>query len=141
MNRRELQQLTDIRLLDAKALLRAKRYDGAYYLAGYAVECAIKACIARKTRRHDFPPQDTRDLYTHDLEKLLKAADLSGPFAIEREADLLLDSYWDVVKDWRPGDSRYIVRASKVAWAKAQALIVAVEDGQHGVLQCLSKYW
>jgi HEPN domain-containing protein len=32
-------------------LLEAGLYAGAYYLAGYAVECALKACIAKKTAR------------------------------------------------------------------------------------------
>jgi len=35
--------------------MQAGFFDGAYYLAGYAVECAIKACIAKGTRRYEFP--------------------------------------------------------------------------------------
>lgn len=30
-------------------------YDGAYYLSGYAVEWALKACIAKNVKRYDFP--------------------------------------------------------------------------------------
>jgi hypothetical protein len=55
MNRRDLQTLAKIRLKEAQALARLRLYDGAYYLAGYAVECALKACIARRTSRYDFP--------------------------------------------------------------------------------------
>jgi len=36
-------------------LLRLGLFDGAYYLAGYAVECALKACIAKGTQRFEFP--------------------------------------------------------------------------------------
>lgn len=36
-------------------LLTAGMPEGAYYLAGYAVECALKSCIARRTQEHDFP--------------------------------------------------------------------------------------
>lgn len=32
-------------LIDSEALLSAKRYDGAGYLAGYAVECTLKTLI------------------------------------------------------------------------------------------------
>jgi HEPN domain-containing protein len=32
-------------VLDSEALLRANRYDGAGYLAGYAVECTLKTMI------------------------------------------------------------------------------------------------
>lgn len=56
MNRREFRELTTLRLAEARALLDAGLPDGAYYLAGYAVECALKACISRQTRQHDFPP-------------------------------------------------------------------------------------
>lgn len=57
-------------------LLDRRRYDGAYYLAGYVVECALKACIAKGTRRFDFPPRAVQDIYTHDLARLLRQAGL-----------------------------------------------------------------
>jgi hypothetical protein len=34
---------------------RAGFSDGAYYLAGYTVDCAIKASVAKRTQEHDFP--------------------------------------------------------------------------------------
>ena len=55
VNRQDLQSLARTRHAEAKALLRAGRSDGAYYLAGYAVECGLKACIAKATKRYDFP--------------------------------------------------------------------------------------
>ena len=45
MNRDECQKLTQERIADVKALLAAKRWALAYYVAGYAVECALKACV------------------------------------------------------------------------------------------------
>jgi hypothetical protein len=47
MNRAELQRLAKERISDAKVLLAARHWSAAYYLAGYAVECALKACIAK----------------------------------------------------------------------------------------------
>lgn len=41
----EFQRLAEARLVEAKALLDVGKWDGAYYLAGYAVELALKACI------------------------------------------------------------------------------------------------
>ncbi len=55
MNRSDLQRLALVRLDEAKALLDAGYWDGAYYLAGYVVECALKARIARQVQRYDFP--------------------------------------------------------------------------------------
>ena len=46
MNRSDFQQLADVRIDEAAVLFAQGKYDGAYYLAGYAVECGLKACIA-----------------------------------------------------------------------------------------------
>ncbi len=80
MNRNHFQQLAEDRLKDAHILLENRRFDAAYYLAGYAVECALKACISKLTKRYDFPPKDTKDVYGHDFAKLMKFAgvDRSG---------------------------------------------------------------
>jgi len=51
MNRGDFQQLAEEHLRHAKALLDAGLYSGAYYMCGYAVECALKACISRKTNQ------------------------------------------------------------------------------------------
>ena len=55
MNRIDFQEIAELRLRESKALLAAGFPDGAYYLAGYAVECALKACIAKRSQEHDFP--------------------------------------------------------------------------------------
>jgi HEPN domain-containing protein len=55
MNRTDLQILAEDRLKDAEVLLASGRFGAAYYLAGYAVECGLKACIAKLTRAEDFP--------------------------------------------------------------------------------------
>ncbi len=55
MNRIDLQQLARARLREAEALLNAGEWSGAYYLAGYAVECGLKACIAKLTGLARFP--------------------------------------------------------------------------------------
>jgi HEPN domain-containing protein len=55
VTRKELEALSRIRLREAEALARLGMSDGAYYLAGYCVECALKACIAKATQRQEFP--------------------------------------------------------------------------------------
>ena len=54
-NRRDFQRLARLRLRDARVLMRNGNSEAAYYLIGLAVECAVKACIAKNTRRYDFP--------------------------------------------------------------------------------------
>lgn len=139
MNRRSFQKLAEARLLDSKALLKAKRYDAAFYLAGYVVECALKACVAKKTRRYDFPRKDAGGLYTHGLETLVKAAGIDKAFEQDLRNDPTLDGYWQIVKDWKP-EGRYDLRGARAAHT-AKTFLLAVDDKQHGVLQCLSKYW
>src|SRR5689334_13393852 len=39
------QELAERWLVDADTLLNDRRWGAAYYLAGYAVECGLKACI------------------------------------------------------------------------------------------------
>ncbi len=43
MDREQLEQLAELRLEDAEALIASGRWAAAYYLLGYAVECALKA--------------------------------------------------------------------------------------------------
>ena len=45
VNRVELQVMAEERVKDAKALLDCGRWEFAYYSVGYAVECALKACL------------------------------------------------------------------------------------------------
>ena len=54
-NETDLRALSGLRRREALALLRGDFPAGAYYLIGYAVECALKGCIARSTLKHDFP--------------------------------------------------------------------------------------
>ncbi len=132
MNRLDFQKLAEARLLDAKALFGAGRFDAAHYLAGYVVECALKACISKLTREHDFPPKDTRVLYQHDLESLVKVSGIAELF--------LEDGYWEVVKEWKPGAIRYELQSASAEVA-TKTMLAAIDDGEHGVLRCLSKYW
>jgi HEPN domain-containing protein len=137
LNRKELQALSRIRLREARALAKLGMNDGAYYLAGYSVECALKACIARSTQRHDFPDKRKADSsYTHSVEKLLKVADLEEARAEEARRDTAFRDSWDRVQ-WWSGQSRY----STTSGEDARGLIDAVSDRNHGVLRWLKRYW
>ena len=55
LTRVNLQELAHLRLAEARLLLDGKSFAGAYYLTGLALECALKACIARSCEQYDFP--------------------------------------------------------------------------------------
>ncbi len=137
MDRDDFKVLAHERLDEAKALLAAGHPSGAYYLAGYAVECALKACIAKRTRQYDFPDKKRTDnSYTHDLVKLLGEADLSNDHAEAARRDPVFKEYWGIVKDWSE-QSRYEL------WLEVQAnsLLRAIDDPLHGVMQWLSRHY
>lgn len=136
MNRTDFQRLTEERLLDAQALLAADRFSGAYYLAGYSVECALKACICKLTVADEFPPKDAAQNYTHDLTALLKRADLERALKDRSKKDAIFSRNWGSAKDWRE-DARYLIYPR----GEAESLIEAVSNSEHGVIAWLKERW
>ena len=138
MNRNDFKQLSLIRLKEARVLLKKKNYDGAYYLCGYVIECGLKACIAKKTKRYDFPPdrKTIDEIYTHEPNKLVKAAGLSIELDGDMKRNKTFADNWGTVKDWKES-SRYEKHTEK----DARDLFSAASDKKHGVLQWLKQYW
>jgi HEPN domain-containing protein len=138
VNRGDFQELARIRLDEANALLQAGYFDGAYYLAGYAVECALKACIAKLTKQYDFPPdrRSIEDMYTHDLTKLVKAAELWDDLSNELAADVAFELNWSVAKGWSE-----LARYRRNSQEDATGLYAALIDRQHGVMRWLRRHW
>lgn len=140
MERKDFQALARTRLAEARALLEQGMPEGAYYLAGYAVECALKACIARMTRRHDFPEKQRVDeAYSHDLKKLFKTARLDSIFAEAQKADPGLKQNWEIVKDWNE-QSRYNLPKRRTE-DEARDLVRAIAERTHGILSWLKSHW
>lgn len=102
----DLQNLVLERLSDGHVLLTAGRPTGAVYLAGYALELALKARICRVLGWAGFPetssdfPFQLRNFQTHDLAVLLI---LSGAEADVKSAHF---ADWSIVQDWNP-EMRY----------------------------------
>jgi HEPN domain-containing protein len=137
VNRVELQRLANERIHDAKIILKARRWSAAYYLAGYAVECALKACIAKLMTSEEFPDKSFAEkCWTHNLPQLLALAGLKADLDTAVQADPDLADNWDTVKEWNES-SRY-VRTTK---AKAEILYEAITDRKHGVLSSLKRRW
>ena len=97
----ELRQTARARLADAEALLKARRYDAAVYICGYAVEIALKARICKSLHWREYPVgRGFESFKTHDLDVLLH---LSGREAAVKAKAL---PQWSTVKNWKP-ESRY----------------------------------
>jgi HEPN domain-containing protein len=138
LNRADFQRLSRIRVAEANVLLDNGHLLGAYYLLGYAVECALKACIAKQVRRYDFPDRHiVNDSYTHNITDLLSTAGLTRHLRIDAQIDKELDAHWAIAKDWSE-QSRYETAISEVA---VRSFYTAVTARRNGVLAWLTKWW
>lgn len=137
MNRADFQQLTDVRIAEAQALLGLSMPDGAYYLGGYAVECALKARISGRFALHEWPEKKfVNDCHTHVLADLLRLAGLDADLRADAVADPVFGRNWNDVKDWNE-HCRYQTHSQ----AKAQKLIDAIMNPANGVLQWIKARW
>jgi hypothetical protein len=138
MNKADLENLAEIRLQEAKALLSAECYPGAYYLAGYALECALKACIAKQVKAFDFPDKLlANDCYTHNLAKLLVTANLKQALTQQARMDENFEANWGVVNQWSE-EARYRCDIDR---QEAIDLFDAITNDLSGILPWLKKFF
>ena len=136
--RAEFQELARVRLAEAKSLLDLGKWGGAYYLAGYAIELALKACIIKTLMATDaFPDKEfSKNCYTHSIEKLVVLAKLVDARKTAMDADPYLESNWSVAKDWSE-EKRY----HRIDQREAEEIYAAIADGAHGVLPWIMTQW
>ncbi len=137
MNKTELENLVAIRIKEADILLAADCYQGAYYLAGYALECALEACIAKQVKEFDFPDKKlANDCYTHKLADLVITAGLKQKLTEQEKRNKEFKLNWAVVVEWSE-ESRYECAIKK---QEAHDLFTAITDNESGILPWLKKY-
>ena len=138
MNRTDLQLLADARVADAETLVQAGRWAAAYYLLGYAVECAIKASVARRFQQDEVPDKAVVDkFYTHRLDQLLSISGAKAGLEAKAAADSVFQVNWNTVRDWTEA-ARYDHSTTE---NKARDMLVAVADPTSGVLPWLKTQW
>ncbi len=137
MTKTDLEKLALLRLEDALLLIQANRCSSAYYLAGYAVELALKACIAKLVQPNTIPDKAfINAVYVHKLDNLLGLAGLKRQFEIDSKVDPQLAAYWAITNNWTE-ESRYAF------WDPfaAASLIQAIQEPDHGVFQWVRRHW
>jgi hypothetical protein len=134
--RSDFRTLAELRAEEARVLLRSRKQLGAYYLAGYAVECALKACIAKRRKKFEFPPKrkNIEKMYSHDLETLLDAANLKAQLENETTSNPGFAANWNIVRNWT-SESRY-----ETSGLNGKELYNAV-TGSNGVLPWIRLRW
>jgi hypothetical protein len=134
--RKDFQDLAKLRADEATVLTNNRKQQGAYYLAGFAIECALKACIAKRTKRHQFPlgRDYVNEVYQHNLEGLLKVANLEKKLEEEMKRNPGFAVNWGVVKDWD------VERRYDLTGLKGSDMVTAV-TAPDGVLQWIKQHW
>jgi hypothetical protein len=84
------------RLLDAKCLHKAGRFQGAIYLCGYALECRLKFCVCVSRRVANLAESEARTI-GHKLDESLAAAGLN--VKLFRNEDLRV-AFLRIVRRW-----------------------------------------
>ena len=132
-----LERIAIIRVREAEHLFNAEHFSGAYYLGGYAVELALKACIAKAFQPRSIPDKRfVERIYTHDLLKLVDLAGWEADRIARGKVDAIFEQNWELVGEWSES-SRYDI----LDRAAAQRLLNALRDPEHGVLEWIRSHW
>lgn len=112
IDKREIKKIARARLRDAEVLVAGRRYEGAIYLCGYAVELGLKARICKTLKWEGWPEGNEFSgiggFKTHKLDVLLH---LSG---IEERIKTKLFAEWSAVAKWEPECRYYPVGTAPV---------------------------
>lgn len=137
LTKQTLKKLAVARVEDAQLLLDNRRASSAYYLAGYAVEMALKAYIAGLFQPDTIPDKGLVNvIFTHKLDQLMAASGLLPRFNSACRADPNLEANWGFVTQWNE-QSRYEI----IDPAVATALVAAIVGEDHGVFRWLEPNW
>jgi len=137
LKRQDLQALAESKLKDATFLQHSGRSSNAYYLAGYAVEFGLKACIARKVAPETIPdPSFLKNVLSHDFPTLIGLAGLKSAWKSEQDTNSAFAANWGIVSEWKP-EVRYETRDSM----SATLLIQAISHTESGVLKWIKANW
>jgi hypothetical protein len=106
-------------------------------LAGYAVECGLKSKLARQFKASTTPLKSlVNDIHVHDLQKLVRLADMDASLRSLIDADPEFEVAWSVVKDWSE-TSRYRTWNER----EARDMVDSVSGRSHGVMKWVRRHW
>ncbi len=123
---------------DAEVLLSDGRWQAAYYLLGYSIECALKACVAKQFKEYEVPDRKlVNSFYTHRLDELLTISGVKSELETRTRRDDNFALNWNLVRDWTEA-ARYDL---DVAEASARNMHEAVTHTASGILPWLRTQW
>ncbi len=137
LKRTDLQAVAQGKIDDAQYLFTNHRYSNAFYLAGYAIEIGLKACIAKQFAADAIPDKKfVVDIHVHDLKKLIGLAGLTAELRKREAGSAQFSVNWALVTEWTPE-----VRYGAIDAFTARFMIVAVTHATDGVLPWIKTVW
>ncbi|WP_155992217.1 HEPN domain-containing protein [Fodinicurvata fenggangensis] len=137
LKKADLQTLAQTKVDDALLLFDRGRFSNAYYLGGYAVEFALKACIAARIETDTIPDKKfVTSIFTHDLVTLINVSGLSNELKKQENSDDEFHANWGIVSKWSE-QKRYEVSDRSTTHYFLHAII----DQYHGVLPWIKNFW
>ena len=144
-----IRNLAALRLEEAQILARNGKPDGAFYLAGYSVELALKAKVAELLGLPGiFDEQNTAQQFTglnelrrlvktHNLTLLLVMSGLKPAFDQLRITDVRFATVANWLNDWNEG-LRYRSPGSVTSTGVAHFIVSLAET--NGILQWIERH-
>src|SRR6185437_3984079 len=112
MTKQDWRDLAETRLTDAGVLLQNQRWAAVYYLAGYAVECGLKACVVDFVEKNPGIIYEKRGFseacWTHKLSELIGVARLGAACDADGIRNPAFGQNWAEVIQWNES-SRYVL--------------------------------
>ncbi len=143
MTRLEFQQIALLRLDEAETLLKQGKYNGCCYLAGYALESALKAAICKRMDNDDFfdvlKSETLRAFKIHNLKELIILAGLSREYSILRTDNPILYDNWLVIFDeirW----SEQMRYQMTMTHENAENMVNAIIESKNGIMEWIKRY-
>jgi HEPN domain-containing protein len=121
----DLRKIAQARLKDSEVLFLSKRYDGAIYLCGYAVEVALKNKICKTLGWKEYPFtkkefENLSSFKTHKLDVLLKLAGVENKIKTKFLAEWSMVAMWDPEARYKPigsankQDAQIMIESAKI---------------------------
>lgn len=127
----DIEKLAQAKLEDAEFLLTDKRYDAAYYLAGYTIELLLKAKVCQTLGIDHFFDEPTlkslrypQTFKVHDVKQLLIFTGMYKELMAEVASNPTFMSSWSHVCEWNE-EARYVT--GKTA-SDAQKLVTSIKE-------------
>src|SRR4051794_11351182 len=110
LDKEKAKHLSNSRIEEANILCKEGCFSGAYYMAGYSVELALKAVICKAFKSETIPDKNfVSSLHSHKLVELMNLSGLKFKFENDKKGSPELESFWSIVTKWNE-NSRYEIK-------------------------------